>query len=98
MRLLLKYARRMIRYALTALARMGTKNEIATKVMRRFQLRNAIPANNTPMRTDDVRYRIPLQASAIFQSPDGVDIKSPFCTAGTPDSRTALTANIAVNR
>src|SRR5208282_5978840 len=92
MRLLLKYARRMIRYALTALARTGTRTDITTRATRRFQLRYAIPANNTPMRTDDVRYRTPLQASAILQSPDGVDIRSPFCTAGIPENRTAFTA------
>ena len=41
--------------------------------MRRFQLRNAIPANRTPTTIEDVKYRIPLQASAIFQSPEGVE-------------------------
>src|SRR5271165_1839210 len=89
MRLLLRYARTTIRYALTALARMGTSAEIKTKAMRRFQLRNAMPANKTPTRIDDVKYRIPLQASAIFQSPEGVDKRKPSCTAGIPESRSA---------
>ena len=76
---------------------MGTSAETKTKVTRRFQLRNATPANKTPTTIDDVKYRTPLQASAIFQSPEGVDKTKPSCTAGIPESRSAFTVNAAVN-
>ena len=97
-RLLLRYAKTTIRYALIALARMGTRAEIEIRAKRRFQLRNAIPANKTPTTMDDVKYRIPLHASAIFQSPEGVDKTKPSCTAGIPENRSAFTVNAAVNR
>src|SRR6266481_3993251 len=74
---------------------MGTTAEAMKKPIRRTHVLYSSPANRNPTAKEDVRYRMPLHASATSHFPVGTEMNRPSSRTGTPQRSSALTANHA---